>query len=319
MSQDINELKDLTKHYSKYDTNYVNRYSYRFLINPSFFLRTNYFSFKDIEGNGNTVVYKPNTPMKVGIVGAYKWLRLGFAFKIPSYLNSKGNTQTFAMYVNTQTRILNWGVDFYWIQNKGYYLANPEVNIPDWSKGDEYPFRSDIHTTNIGFSTHMVFSDRFSLKAAIHQTDKQVKSAGGMALQLGLSYSNMQSVDDISLIPDSQKEFYPAVSQLTKGSFVSLNIRPGYAYTYVYRDFYATVLAHIGVGVQIQSFKIKSDNDYAMQLSPAFKFNQIIGYNKDNTFIKLSFTYESSTFHMKQTLFRNNFMLLSFGGGIRFG
>jgi hypothetical protein len=108
-------------------------------------------------------------------------------------------------------------------------LSNPDINIPGWKKGDEYPFNSNIQTANIGFSTHMVFSKKFSLKAAIHQTDRQLKSAGGMALQLGLSYSSMKSLDGSSLIPESQKEYYPLVSDLTKGSFVSLNIRPGYA------------------------------------------------------------------------------------------
>lgn len=317
MSQNIEGIKAFSKRYSDYDTNYVCRYQNRFLISPSFFLRTNYFSFKDLAGEGNSVVYKPNTPMKVGIVGSYKWLRMGFAFKIPSYLNEKGNTQTFSMYLNTQTRILNWGIDFYWIQNKGYYLANPEVNIPDWSKGDVYPFRSDISTKNIGFSTHMVFSDKFSLKAAMHQTDKQIKNAGGIAVQVGLSYSSLESMDGTSLIPDSQKEYYPTVSTLTKGSFYSLNIRPGYAYTFVIGDLFATAIAHIGVGFQIQSYILTGNDDWELLLSPTFKFNPIIGYNKGNAFVKLSYTYESSNFHMKQTLFRNSFTMLSLGGGIR--
>ncbi len=311
-AQKIREFKE------KYppDSTYISPLPFKFLINPSFYLKTNNLSLEALSGNGNKIVYKPNTPMKMAIVGAYKWLRLGFSFRIPSYLNDKGNTNSYGLYLNTQTHFLNWGLDFYWVRNQGYYLANPALNIPGWTDRQRYPFRSDLRTTNIGLFTHMVFSRKLSLKAVLQQSEKQLRSAGGMALQMGITYAGLQS--DSGIIPFSQQAYYPEVNQLDKGRFYSFNIRPGYAYTYVYRNYYIATLAHVGIGFQLQAYQLKSNRKYGVQLAPSFKFQQVLGYNSDNAFVKLSFTYMSSSFHIKQVNIKNNFITISLGGGIRF-
>lgn len=298
------------------DSNYIKELPFKFLVNPSFFLKTNDFSINTINPNANKIVYKPNTPMKLNIEGAYKWLRLGFSFNIPSYLNDKGNTESFGLFLNAQTRIQNWGFNFYWVKNKGYYLANPDVNIPNWNDRQEYPFRSDLQTTNIGLYTHVVFSNKLSLKAALQQSEKQIKSAGGFGLQLG--FYNNRIENDSGIIPIIQRDFYPEISDMIKGSFTGFDFRPGYAFTYVLNDFYATSMANVGIGFQLQSYKFMSEKNFGFVIAPSFKFQQVIGYNTDDTFVKLAFTYMSSSFNIKHSSFKNNFMTISLGGGIRF-
>jgi len=296
------------------DSNYVYHYPHRIMVQPSFFFRTNNFSLTDIDGVGNEIIYKPNTPVKLGFSASYKWLKLGFAFNLPSYTNDKGETNTFGLYLNTQTKFLNWGLDFYLVKNKGYYLANPELNVLGWNERDGYPFRSDIKALNIGLFTHVVFSKKFSLKAALQQKEKQLRSAGGFAIQTGISFTGLKS--DSTIIPYSQQEYYGGITQFTSGSFISLHFRPGYAYTYVYNDFFATAIAHVGLGLQFQAYKLKG-SEWGVSLSPTFKARFIVGYNADKYFAKLSFNFDTSSFTINQTKFRNGFVIASIGGGIR--
>jgi len=296
------------------DTSYVYHFPHRIMITPTFFYRTNNFKLTDVDGVGNDIIYKPNTPIKIGLSASYKWLKLGFAFNMPSYTNSIGETKTFGLYLNTQTKFMNWGLDFYIVKNTGYYLANPELNIPGWTDRNEYPFRSDIKALNIGLFTHMVFSKKFSLKAALQQTEKQIKSAGGFGIQSGISFSGISS--DSTIIPYSQQDFYGGVTQFTKGSFVSLHVRPGYAYTYVYNDFYATAIAHVGLGLQIQSYKMNGQH-WGLKLSPTFKYQMVFGYNVNDYFMKFLFAFDTSSFSINKVKFRNGFVTASISGGIR--
>jgi len=306
----------LSKLSSWSDSSYVYTYSSRWTVNPSFYLRTNNFSMEDVNGVGQEIVYKPNTPMKFSLSASYRWLTLGFSFKLPSYLNDKGNTESFSLYIGTQTHYANWGLDFFFVKNSGYYLANPEDIIDGWTDRDPYPFRSDLKTLNIGFSSHIVLSRKLSLKAALNQTEKQLKSAGGFALQVGANFSNLKN--DSTLIPYSQQEFYQDATLFRKGGYVSLNIRPGYAYTYVFGDFYSTTFALAGLGFQIQTYEVKAKRGWGAQLIPQFRFQQVFGYNTDNAFIKLMFVYNSYNYKVQKMRLKNNFMLISLGGGLRF-
>ena len=44
----------------------------------------------------------------MAFAGSYKSLTLGVSFRLPSYLNNKGNTESFALYLGTQTHFANW-------------------------------------------------------------------------------------------------------------------------------------------------------------------------------------------------------------------
>ena len=313
-AQDIEKIKTkINKLASWTDTNYVYTYPHRIVVNPTFYLRTNSFSLEDNKDEGESIIYRPNTPMKFAISASYKWLSLGVAFKIPSYLNDKGDTKTFSIYLGTQTHFANWGLDFFLVKNKGYYLANPETMVPGWN--DRYPFRSDLETINIGFSSHLVLSRKLSLKAALNQTQKQLKSAGGFAIQVGMNFSNLRS--DSTLIPYSQQDYYKEATLFRKGGYLSINIRPGYAYTYVYKDFYSTTFALLGLGFQVQSYQTNQQK-WGAQIMPQFRFQQVLGYNAGNTFIKLMFIYSSNNYKIERLKLKNNFVTISLGGGLRF-
>ncbi len=307
------KLKNIAK---QQDSTYIYHFPERFSLKSYLSFRSFSLKLTDLDGFGNPIIYKPNTPMRLGFVGSYKGIRLGISFRLPSFNPERGETRSFGFFFNTQTSIFSWGLDFYFLRNKGYYLANPELNIPNWDNSKAEPFRSDIRTINAGIATHMVFSRKFSLKAATIQSEKQLKSAGGIALDLAIKYSGLWN--DSTIIPYSQKDYYDKIQDFRKGGFLTLAISPGYAYTYVYKNLYATTLAYLGAGIQIQTYQNKSKRSWSLQFQPKVKFMEIIGYNMGKYFANVSFTYETNLVKFDDTRFNSSFTNFNIGGGMRF-
>lgn len=311
------KVVELFKRYSeRQDTNYVSVYPQTYSLKTYLSFRSFTLKLTDLDGFGNPISYKPNTPLRLGFVGSYKNIRFGFGVNLPSFYPERGTSKSFGMFINTQTNIFSWGFDFYLLRNKGYYLDNPQAHLPLWDKSLDYPFRSDIRTLNIGLATHVVFSKKFSLKAAIVQSEKQLKSAGGIALDLAIKYSGLKN--DSTLIPFSQQPYYNDIVGFKKGGFLTFAISPGYAYTYVMNNFYATSLGYIGLGLQTQTYINNDKRQWSIQVRPKVKFMQIVGFTVDDYFASISFVYENNLLKINSTRFNSSFVSFNIGGGFRF-
>ena len=309
-------LQTFKKFSNHQDSNYVSVYPQTYSLKTYVSFRSFTLKLTDLDGFGNPISYKPNTPLRLGFAGSYKNIRFGFGVNLPSFYPERGTTKSFGLFINTQTNIFSWGFDFYFLRNKGYYLDDPQIHLPLWDKSMDYPFRSDIRTFNIGLATHIVFSKKFSLKAAIVQSEKQLKNAGGIALDLAIKYSGLKN--DSTLIPYSQQPYYKDITKFRKGGFLTFAISPGYAYTYVLNDFYSTTLGYLGIGLQTQSYLKDDQRAWGIQLRPKIKIMQVIGYTVNTYFANVSFTYENNLVRINNTRFNSSFVSLNIGGGFRF-
>jgi hypothetical protein len=310
------KLDTLIKAGQEQDSSYVFHYPHKLSVKTYLSFRSFSLKISDPDGFGNSIVYKPNTPMRLGVVVGYKGVRMGLSFPLPSFYPDRGYTKNFGFFINTQTSIFSWGFDFYFLRTKGFFMANPELNIPNWDDSQTEPFRPDIKTINAGIATHVVFSRKFSLKAATQQTEKQLRNAGGIALDLAIKYTGLWN--DSTIIPISQQPYYPDITNYQKGGFLTLSLAPGYAYTYVLKDWYSTTLAYLGAGLQTQSYKNDNKRQWAMKIQPKFKFMQIIGYNIDKYYANISFTYETNLVKINDTRFNSSYINFNIGGGMRF-
>jgi hypothetical protein len=310
------KLDSLIKVGRKQDSSYVYKYPHRLTLKTYLSFRNFSLKISDPDGFGNPIIYKPNTPMRMGVIIGYRGIRMGLSFPLPSFYPDRGYTKNFGFFINTQTSIFSWGFDFYFLRTKGYFLANPELNIPNWDDAQTEPFRSDIKTINAGIATHLVFSRKFSLKAATQQTEKQLKRAGGIALDLAIKYTGLWN--DSTIIPLSQQVYYPEITKYQKGGFLTLSVAPGYAYTYVHKEWYATTLAYLGAGLQTQSYKNDGKRHWAMKIQPKFKVMQIFGYTTDKYYANISLIYETNLVKINDTRFNSSYLYFNIGGGIRF-
>lgn len=311
------KILDTFKKYStKQDSSYVSVYPQTYSLKSYISFRNFTLRLTDLDGFGNTIAYKPNTPIRLGFSGSHKNIRFGIGVNLPSFYPERGTTKSFGLFVNTQTSAFSWGFDFYFLRNKGYYLDNPKIHLPLWDKSMGYPFRNDIKTFNIGLATHLVFSKKFSLKAAIVQSEKQLKSAGGIAMDLAIKYFGLKN--DSSLIPYTQQAFYNDITNFRKGGFFTIAISPGYAYTYVLNDFYSTSLGYLGIGLQIQSLLNGNQRSFGIHFRPKLKIMQIIGYTVNSYFANVSFIYENNLVRINSTRLNSSYISLNIGGGFRF-
>ncbi len=299
------------------DPAYVSKFTQRFTVRPFFSYKVYKFIISDIWSFGNNINYYPNVNNRLGLGLRYKGLGLSFSFKMPANDYIYGKTKSFNLYLNTQMSFLNWGLDFYYVRNKGFYMENADELVSGWRTGTPYPTRPDLRITNAGLSTHMVFSRKFSLKAALYQTEKQKKSAGGISLGAAMAFTYLKA--DSSLIPPSQLRYYSDIDSLTSGGFLTIAAAPGYSYTYVLPyDLYITGMALVGLGFQFQGYRLVRN-----KISPGFKltfyksFRIAVGYNADKFFGSVVYHYTDNHAKVKDSKFTISYQGVSINVGMR--
>ena len=311
------QLKEYYKKYNKQDTSYIKPLKHRFMVSPAISLRTGSIAIKSKEANAENVVYRPNIPARIGLGGVLEGVYLGFSLKMPSYINNKGNTEVTSWYFSTQTKFLNWGLDFYWLGNRGLYFANNKKLFVEGAQKNLKYFRPDISTLDVGLSTHMIFSEKFSLKAALQLSEKQIKSAGGFAVKIDMNYSNFRS--DSSIVPYFQREYYDDISEFIRGNYYNIRLRPGYGYTFVKKDFYVSSLIYAGIGFQMYNHSSLEKRKYGLGIVPSYRAEFAVGYDREDVFIKLSSYYDNTRTKVKNFVFLRNQLMFSVTAGFRFG
>jgi hypothetical protein len=289
----------------KQDTSYIKQMDEKLSIAPIFIYKRYEFILTDQWQIGNPVIYMPNVSNRLGAKFRYKGLGLGITFQLPSNEFIYGKTKSIGLLLNGQFGMANWGTDFFFLRNRGHYIENAENVISGWKNGTPHPTRYDLRVTSLGINTYTVFSEYFSMKAAMHQTEKQMKSAGGISLAGGFEYNHFRG--DSSVVPPSQFRFYEDIDSLSAASFLTVSLAPGFAYTYVYSDVFLTGMVHLGAGAQIQARKMEGKDG---PISPGasllgyINYRFIGGYNGDTFYGNVAITRRINKAFIKDSAFR---------------
>lgn len=281
---------------------YIQKIDQKFTFSPMFSYRNYKFIISDSWGLGNPINYFPNVNNRLGFKLRYKDFALELMFPLPSNEFIYGKTKTNSLSLNMQFSFNNWGNDFYFLRHEGFYLENAEEVVSGWKYGIPFPTRPDLRVINIGYTTHMVLSDKFSLKAALQQTEKQLKPAGGITLGGTINFARFSA--DSALIPLSQLGFYKDIDQLVSGSFITIAVAPGYSYTYVYQNFFITGMLLLGVGFQFQGYKnsgIAGKTDLGIKLTNYLNYRIAAGYNSDKYFGSIVYNFVNSKSAIKDS------------------
>jgi len=164
----------------------------------------------------------------LGLEGSYKNIRLALSFELPNDKSDKyGETNSFSLQLNLMAR--KYWINFYFQNYKGFYLSNPKNFDNTWTSKNPYPQRKDIRIYELGFFTYYSFSDKFSLKAAFQLLERQKKSAGSFMILLSEKFNNLEN--DNSLVPAIEQSGYDEIRSLSKATFNTINLQPGYGYS----------------------------------------------------------------------------------------
>jgi hypothetical protein len=265
----------------------------------------------------SNIIYLPNVNVRIGIAGFWKWFGLGLSIDNPFYKtdrNAYGKTTTLDLRVNAFGRSV--AGELFYQTYKGFYISSPER-----TEGTHYII-PDMKTIAMGLSGYWIYnSKRFSIRAAFIQNERQKKSAGSLVIRPAFLYYQVSS--DLGIIPAEIVDAYnlPSASQIKSGTFYSLGISPGYAYTLVFlKNFYLTAAVFPGVAAQYSSFTNKSDTytdfEFTLQLSGRFA----VGYNSKKWFLGGSFQsgFNEIPDKLNNALFSYGVLQFRFWGGMRF-
>lgn len=241
------------------------------------------------EGTAKEFTYKTNKPISLGIGVAWKDFSLSFGYGFDIFRDKKkGKTNSLEFQHHWYGR--KWMYDFFLQQHKGFY--NSERN-----KNKEYTLYPDIKMNMYGGTLQYVFNNKkFSYKAAMNQTEKQLKSAGSALMGISLYYSQVQT--DTTVLFEGMSK---------KHKNLQFGVSGGYVYTWVIKkNWFVSGAATVGVSMGNNNpqhfFSTK------MKVYPSVNSRFALGYNAHSWSIGGSVLYNKVYlfFDKNESLSMNN-------------
>ena len=256
-----------TTYYKTYDTLFTGR-----------LFGTQKYLSQNLKGDGNTqdLRYRPNTTINNGLGFNYGFLsvNLGYGFRFVNDGDAvKGETKFLDLQTHANTRKIS--VDLYAQVYNGMYLYPKELgNMPN----NDWYLRPDIRSTQFGVGAYYMPNwRRFSLRAAIQQTDWQLKSAG--SLLIGGEFYFGKSEADSAFVPSRLSSKYPS-SGVTKLGYTNIGPSIGYGYTLVVaKHWFATAAGTVSLGLNFLSETSNTSTDKHVNVAPNFLLKTAVGYN----------------------------------------
>lgn len=204
-----------------------------------------------------TIDYRPNIKNNAGIAVNYKNIGAAVAWNNGiTALDSKiyGKSKYVDIQLNFYLR--RFEIDLSYQRYKKFYLDQPEKFDPQRELSDPYPQRKDLQIDKYFFNVIYVFNpEKFSLKAAVNQTEKQMRSGGSWLLLSAASFVDIRS--DSTLIPVAYKQYFSEIQDFSGGELISAALAPGYGYSMIYNDFYITPCLFLGPGIGYNRYDIQ--------------------------------------------------------------
>jgi hypothetical protein len=223
--------------------------------------------------------YQPNEYLGIGIKVMHKWLGLAYVYA-PTNLQekSKGTTKYSNFTLNSYGKKI--GMDFYYLNYDGYYIANTN-QIPELKNNNKpYVIRPDISTTSIGSNLYYIFNHKkYSYRSTFLQNEIQKHSAGSFLINGAFSYYNINA--DSSIVPTNlgPNNKIDADASIRKGDFYSICLMPGYAHTFVIKEkFFITLSAFLGANFQQQQYYVGNESSDKNKFIIAPKASARVGF-----------------------------------------
>ncbi len=268
-------------------------------------------------GNIDKIVYRPNVDFRLGIGANYKWLGIGLSVEnLFPWRNAGlyGKTSSLDLRVNAFGRSVA-GELFY--QNyRGFYISYPQRS------DHSYYLMPDMASVSFGAAGYWIYNaQKFSLRAAFIQNERQKKSAGSFLVRPSVLYFRLSS--DHGIIPEELARQYniPVSNQFTGGTVVALGLAPGYSYTIIFLKYvYISGTVLPGVAAQFYTFEADAGDYHDFEFVLKAGVRVAMGYNSGKWFIggALQTSLQSVPDRLSQALFDYDLFQLRIWGGLRF-
>lgn len=227
------QTTDSTRHII--ENGFIEKMSHKIAVDLS--VNNSYTTFEVITSSNRILLY-PNTPNNLRLKFNYEFISFGIQFA-PTFLPGNGDSQnkgnTASLQIGTNLIFPHWFAFLSYSAVKGFYLQNTSDYDPYWVPGDPYIQFPDLLHTSYSISLGYSSNAKFSMRNLLSQTERQLKSTGSFMPVLNYDY---YVVDDQSSGNSTQKS-----------NNNEMNLGPGYAYTFVFREkFYISLGAFASLG-----------------------------------------------------------------------
>lgn len=290
---------------------HIKSYPDHFFLWPVLKQRELNFRIRDLEEN-RSVRYRPNNSYALG-VGAYVFdISFELTFAIP--LNERnrdvfGKSTARDFQINALSK--KWGADLFVQRYHGFY-SDVDLNAGTLTT---LPSRPDITARNTGLTGLYVFNpDRYSLRSAFNFSERQLISGGSLMLTGTLNTFKADAEGALTQVdePDSG-------GALMALRYTTLSLAPGYAYTFVRHNFFASGAVMAGPAHNWIYYQ-KEDNStiHDIQFNTFASVRLGIGYSTDLFFAGLNFVQQSRTVKFDNLRFTSNTSTFRLLVGFRF-
>ena len=280
------------------DRRYVEAYPRIASIRPVYGRRVTTFGFSPANRYLENRQYYPNVRSAVGL--AFFYGMNGFAINYnfdntdPLRVQTYGRTRYVDLNFNTYD--VRFGYDLLYQSYRGFFVARPQnIFYPTQAVSEPYPSRADILLRNAGINLWHVYNwAKFSMPAAFAQVRRQKRSAGSPLHLITAFYTTIRGDSAIQ----SPAAFGASVGAdsggpaFSRGRYLTLSFAPGYGYTVVVGHFYASAVAFVGPGLQLQQVGLAGRDDYYLSTILRTQLRGAIGFDKNRWFGSAQLLYD---------------------------
>ncbi len=265
---------------------YIRSYPDHFFIWPVIKQRKLDFRIDDVPSNGRPITFNPNRPYALGL-GVYLFeVGLELAAALPVSERSEyifGRSRGTDLQLNVFGK--KWGVDLYRQKYQGYYITDPNIQVPP---NTPYLQRPDIYTRNLYVTTSYTFNNqRFSQRSAYNYIETQLRSSGSFLLY-GL-VNGFKARGDSAILGPAYQTAYGVDARIMRVNSIHLGAAPGYSYSLIHKGFFINAL--LAVGPAYNWLRYSTDDGQSVRegrLATFFLARFALGYNGDRFFTGMS-------------------------------
>lgn len=198
---------------------------------------------------------------------------------------------------------------------RGLYLDNPR-RFGGYPNDLPALLRPDVAIVNLGLSYTRVFNPRkYSLPAALRQSDIQLRSAQSLLLRGDLGVEGIQA--DSSLVPLGLRDTLPALNSFRGAVNVYLAAQPGYGFNLVFlRRMCLSGAVFVGPVLQFQRFfSANAGTVHNRGVGIMAQFRLGVAYQRPRWYLALSLQWRGHSLYFQQ----HSLQVTHTSGGFVFG
>lgn len=317
-------MVSFVKEFNNIDTNYIEPQHYNFTIMAQSTITYEMYRLKS--KSGQSILFAPETTIKVGPYFGWRWMFLGYTFDL-SHMNSNSKKEFNLSFYSSML-----GLDlFYRRTGNDYRIRSANLSNKVDEKNLEGVSFSGLSVGIKGFNLYYIFNHRkFSYPAAFSQSTCQKRSAGSALLGFGythhsldLDYTELQSTIE-KYLPDYSEKLDSGL-MFNKVKYLDLSFHGGYAYNYVVaKNCLLAASLSIGLGykysygnLQGPTFPFRDFSFRNFNLDGVGRFGFV--WNNTKWYVGANAIFHAYNYHKSQFSTNNFFGSVNIYAGMNFG